>query len=129
MYAIVREVTVLDLPFVREEGERWDLFSGPDLYYEVYDYQNEILETSAVVSDVCPPDLPVTLEGTFAVQRPSAKHCITLFDADLTDDDVIGSVAFDLEASARSRSTVVHLERETLMLRLTLSWERPDKKE
>lgn len=127
MHAVVKEVEVHAVPFASErKGERWDLFSGPDLYYEAYDPDGEILHTSEVVSDVRPTHLPVTLGGEFSVEA-SRPYIVRLLDADLTGEEVIGQVILDPERLAderrgRTLPTVVHLEDGETTLKLALAW-------
>lgn len=127
MHAVVKEVEVHTVPFASErKGERWDLFSGPDLYYEAYEPDGERLHTSEVVSDVRPRDLPVALGGEFSVEA-SGPYVVRLLDADLTREEVIGQVILDPERLAdkhrgRTLPTVVQLEDGETTLRLDLVW-------
>ena len=92
MYAVVTKVEVQSVPFGSEEhGDRWDLFSGPDLYYKAYDPDGERIHTSEVVGDVQPTDLPVTLDAGFVLKK-TGRYTLQLLDADLIEDEVVGQV-------------------------------------
>ena len=93
MHAIVTNVEVKPMPFTSEdEGEPWDLFSGPDLHYEAYGPGAECLHASDVANNIRPKDLPVALGGEFAVESPD-RHVLRLLDADLTGQEVIARIA------------------------------------
>lgn len=97
MHAVVTEVTVHTMPFASgEEDEPWDLFSGPDLFYEAYGPDGSLLHTSDVVQDVRPRDLPVALDGGFTVE-PSGPYVLRLLDEDLTGEEVVGRLILDAE--------------------------------
>lgn len=127
MHAVVEDVEVRTVPFTHgDDEEPWDLFSGPDLYYEAYGADEECLYTSDVAHDVGPRDLPVALGGGFSAEAQH-RHVLRLLDADLTGDEVVADVAFvpvrlveEGPGSAPPR-TVRIVDGETT-LRLTLSW-------
>lgn len=127
MQAIVEDVEIRTVPFTSgNEGEPWDLFSGPDLYYEVYGPEEECLHTSEVASDVRPTDLPVGLGGDFAMESP-VRYVLQLLDADLTSEEVIAQVAFIParwieEGGGGEPPRVVRLADGDTALQLTLSW-------
>lgn len=133
MCPAVTQIEIQAVPFGPDEhGGRWDLFSGPDLYYEVYDPDGARLHVSEVADDVRPRDLPLTLDAGFRVEQ-SGQHVLQLMDADLIDDEVVGRVDFEPDrilggrsASAPARS--VRLSEERLTLQLVLEWtaERSD---
>ncbi|WP_233993792.1 hypothetical protein [Salinibacter altiplanensis] len=127
MRVTLMQVEVQVVPFGSGEREdRWDLFSGPDLYYKAYDPEGACLHASAVVDDVEPQDLPVTLDAEFAVEA-SGWHRLRLLDADLIEDEVVGAVDFAPDrilngspASAPART--VRLSDGDVTLQLTLEW-------
>jgi hypothetical protein len=127
MHAVVTEVTVHTLPFTCGAEDRpWDLTSGPDVYYESFNAQNERLFTSTVADDVRPQDLPFSLPGSFSVQDPAEAHVICLMDSDLIEDEVITSIAFELDGLAADRPDTVCLKTEDTTLELSLEWKDPD---
>ncbi|WP_263788259.1 hypothetical protein [Salinibacter grassmerensis] len=127
MRVTLTQVEVQVVPFSPGDRDgRWDLFSGPDLYYEVYDPDGTCLYTSAVADDVGPRDLPVTLDAEFAL-REAGWHVLRLLDADLIEDEVVGCVEFAPDrildgrpASAPART--VRLSDGDLTLQLLLKW-------
>ncbi len=127
MRAIVMQVEVQTVPFGSEEGEdRWDLFSGPDLYYEVYDPDGTHLHTSEVVNDVRPRDLPLTLDAGFRVENPG-RHVLQLLDADLGEDEVVGHMGFAPdriadEAPGSTPPRAIQLSDGDLTLQVRLEW-------
>ncbi len=127
MRVTLTQVDVQVVPFGSgEQDDRWDLFSGPDLYYEVYDPDGACLYTSAVVDDVGPRDLPVTLDAEVVLQE-AGWHVLRLLDADLIEDEVVGCVDFapDRIRDGRPTSTparAVRLSDGDLTLQLQLEW-------
>jgi hypothetical protein len=126
MRVVVTAVEVRSVPFTTEEDERWDLFSGPDLYCEVYGPSGECLHTTAVANDVGPSDLPLSLDATFALSE-TGPHVLRLLDADLTGDDVLSRVAFAPERLADAGPgpeppTCIQFTDGETALQLTLSW-------
>jgi len=126
MHAIVKEVEVHTVPFTPDDGEPWDLFSGPDLYYEAYGPDETLLHTSDVASDLRPSDLPVALGGGFAVETPD-QYVFRLLDADLTTDEVVARIAFVPERLSEGGRLedpprAVRLVEGDTTLRLTLAW-------
>lgn len=126
MHAIVTNVKVKTLPFSKDEGEPWDLFSGPDLYYEAYGPGDECLHASDVANDIRPRDLPVALDGEFAVESPD-RHVLRLLDADLTGQEVIARIAFvparwAEEGPGPEPPRCIRLADEDTTLQLTLTW-------
>lgn len=126
MRVVVTEVEVRSIPFTNEEDERWDLFSGPDLFCEVYGPSGDLLHTSGVVIDVGPSHLPLTFEAGFSLTDPG-PHVLRLLDADFTEHEVVGRVAFEpgrlVEAGPGPEPpTCVQFEEGDLALQLTLSW-------
>lgn len=127
MHALVKEVEVHTMPFTsEEEGEPWDLFSGPDLYYEAYGPDGALLHASEVISDVRPSDLPIALGGKFAVEQ-MGPHVLRLLDADLAGKEVVGRVAFDAERLAEKGAgdppRIVRLKDRKTTLRVVIAWE------
>jgi hypothetical protein len=131
MHAVVKDVEVCTVPFtVGDEGERWDLFSGPDLYYEAYGPEETCLHTSDVVNDVGPRDLPVALGGEFSIEA-RAQYALRLLDADLFGHEVVARIDFApgrlIEQSrGPDPPRTVRLEDGETALRLTLSWVRDE---
>lgn len=128
MRAVVTEVEVRSIPFTTAEDERWDLFSGPDLFYEVYGPSGDLLHTSAVVDDVEPSDLPLRLDETFLFTE-TGPHVLRLLDADLTGDEVVGRMTFEpgrlVEAGTGAEPpTCIQIKDGETALQLTLSWKR-----
>lgn len=128
MRAVVTKVEVRSVPFTNEKDERWDLFSGPDLFYEVYGPSGDCLHTSEVVGNVRPSDLPVTLAETVSLTDPG-PHVLRLLDADLTGDEVVGRVVFEpgrLEETGPGTDppTGIQFEDGETALQLTLSWKQ-----
>lgn len=126
MRAVVKQVEIHAVPFTSDDGEQWDLLSGPDLYYEAYGPDETLLHTSDVASDVRPNDLPVALDGGFAVEVPD-RYVFRLLDSDLTTDELVARIAFvpgrlveggRLEEPPRA----VRLVDGDTSLRLTLAW-------
>ena len=126
MHATVTNVKVETMPFSKDEGEPWDLFSGPDLHYEAYGPGNECLHASDVANDIGPGDLPVALDGEFAVESPD-RHVLCLLDADLTGQEVIARIAF-VPARWAEKSPgsdpprCIRLTDEDTTFQLTLTW-------
>jgi hypothetical protein len=127
MYAVVTQVEVQVVPFGTEEGAaRWDLFSGPDLYYEAYDPDGNRLHTSDVVNDVRPRDLPVGLGAGFSVDG-GGRHVLQLLDADLLEDEVVGQVGFALDrlgdpGPKQAPTRTLCLQDGDTTLRVVLEW-------
>lgn len=94
MRAVVTEVEVRSVPFTAEEKERWDLFSGPDLFSEMYGPSGDLLHTSEIVSDVRPSDLPLTLDEAFSL-TDWGPPVLRFLDADFAGSEVVGRVAFE----------------------------------
>lgn len=115
------------MPFTTEDGEHWDLLSGPDLYYKVYGPDETRLHTSDVASDLRPSDLPVVLSGGFDVEPPN-RYVVQLLDADLAMDDVVARIAFapdQLTEGGRLEDppSAVRLVDGDTTLRLALTWD------
>ena len=128
MHAIVKDIEVHTMPFTHGDGKPWDLFSGPDLYYEAYGPNEEIVHTSDVAPDVGPRDLPVTLGGGFSVET-RYQHVLCLLDADLTGKEVITRIAFVParwveECHGPEPPSSTCLTDEDTALRLTLAWDQ-----
>lgn len=127
MHAVVTQVEVQVVPFGSEErAARWDLFSGPDLYYEAYDPDGDCLHTSDVVSDVRPRDLPVELDAGFVVDG-GGRHILQLLDADILEDEVVGRVGFALDRLAdpahnHTPTRTLCLQDGDTTLRIVLEW-------
>lgn len=129
MHVVVKEIEVQTLAFVSgKENERWDLLSGPDLYYEAYSPDEELLYASEVIVDVCPSDLPVALGGGFSVNG-AGRYSVRLLDADLVEDEVVARIDFRperlfKEGPGQTPPTTVSLQEEETVLRMVLEWGR-----
>lgn len=127
MRATVTAVEIRSVPFTDEDDERWDLFSGPDLYCELYGPSGDCLHTSEIVQDVRPADLPARLDASVPLAS-AGPHILRLLDADLTGNEVVGRMAFEPErlaeagAGAEPPSCIQFTDGEAT-LQLTLSWE------
>jgi len=127
MHAVVTEVAVHAVPFASgEKDEPWDLFSGPDLFYEAYGPDGSLLHTSEVASDVRPRDLPVALDGGFSVES-SGPYVLRLLDNDLTGEEIVGRVVLDAErlldeGRESSLPRDLCLKDQGTTLRLALTW-------
>lgn len=127
MRAVVKQVEVHAMPFTTDDGEHWDLLSGPDLYYKAYGPDETRLHTSDVASDLRPSDLPVVLGGGFAVESPD-RYVFQLLDADLAVDDVVARIAFVPERLTEAGRLedppgAVRLVDGDTTLRLALAWD------
>ncbi|PSQ69133.1 MAG: hypothetical protein BRD31_06270 [Bacteroidetes bacterium QH_2_64_26] len=128
MRAVVTEVEVRSVPFTTDENERWDLFSGPDLFCEVYGPSGNLVHATKVVSDVRPSDLPLTLDETFSLTDPG-PHILRLLDADIGGSEIINRVAFEPGRLADSGPGAgpprcVQFEEGDTKLQLNLSWKQ-----
>ncbi len=127
MHAVVTEVEVRTIPFtVPQEDRPWDLFSGPDLCYEVHGPDGTRLHVSDATDDVRPSDLPVTLEGE-VVLEDSGPHVLRLLDEDLTENEVVARIAFEPRRLAEVEQgpeppSCVQFEDGDTTLRLILTW-------
>jgi hypothetical protein len=126
MRAVVKKVEVHAVPFTPDDGEHWDLMSGPDLYYEAYGPDETLLHTSDVAPDVRPNDLPVALDGGFAVEI-TGQSVFRLLDSDLTTDELVARIAFVPgrlieEGRLEEPPRAVRLVNGDTSLRLTLAW-------
>jgi hypothetical protein len=89
MRAVLTRIKVCAVPFSDPHEDRpWDLFSGPDLCCEVYGPDGGRLHRSGTACDVCPPDLPVTLDAGVRLAA-TGPHILRLLEADLTGDEVV----------------------------------------
>ncbi len=127
MRVVVTEVRVCTVPFADpQEGRPWDLFSGPDLSYEVYGPDGTRLHRSSTVCDLRPPDLPVTLDGGFALTTPG-PHVLRVLDVDLTTDEVMARVAFEPDRLVRTGGdppSCVEFDEGETTLQVYFAWEQ-----
>jgi hypothetical protein len=128
MRVVVTEVKVRSVPFTTDENERWDLFSGPDLFCEIYGPSGDLVHASEVTSDVRPSDLPLTLDETFSLTDPG-PHILRLLDADISGNEVVTRMAFAPGRLADSGPGAgpprcVQFEEGDTKLQLDLSWKQ-----
>lgn len=127
MRAVVTEVKICAVPFTDPQANRpWDLLSGPDLCCEVYGPDGARLSRSGTTCDVRPPDLPVTLDGGFALAA-SGPHVLRVLDADLMGDEVMARIAFEPEQFGGPKSEppgCVQFDDGDTIVQLQLSWEQ-----
>jgi hypothetical protein len=128
MRVVVTEVAVHSIPFSTPDEDRpWDLSSGPDLYIEVHGPDGARLHASEAIDDVRPSDLPVMLEGGFAMEA-SGRYVLRLLDADMAGTEEVARISVERGALAEAgRGTepprcVEYAEGRTT-LRLMLAWD------
>ncbi len=127
MRAVVTHIEVCAVPFsTPHEGRPWDLFSGPDLCCEVYGPDGGRLHRSGTACDVCPPDLPVTLDAGVRLAA-SGPHLLRLLEVDLTGDEGVARFplvpARLLDAGGGTTPPVrVELTEQETVLQVHLSW-------
>ena len=84
------------IPMLDENNGSWDtgLFGGgdPDIYFKIYNSNNQVVYTSSSVEDVSASDLPQTWTGVNTTLSYSAsQHYIKFYDkdGDLDSDDLM----------------------------------------
>ena len=84
------------IPMLDENNGSWDtgLFGGgdPDIYFKIYNANNQVVYTSSSVEDVSASDLPQTWTGVNTTLSYSAsQHYIKFYDkdGDLDSDDLM----------------------------------------
>lgn len=123
--ATVTEVEIQDMPFTNEEGQGWDSSTGPDVYYQARDPNDDQLERSSTINNVGPADLPITPAGEFTVEELTKEHDILLWDEDgFTSDEFIGGIAFTLESEIGDYPDTLTLDVQGITLDLTLDWKK-----
>ena len=85
-----------NIPMLDENNGSWDtgLFGGgdPDIYFKIYNSNNQVVYTSSSVEDVSASDLPQTWTGVNTTLSYSAsQHYIKFYDkdGDLDSDDLM----------------------------------------
>jgi PKD repeat protein len=95
----VTSVTVEDVPFSTQNGEGWDVSTGPELYYEAVNSSDIQVAVSGYYTDVGPANLPLPYEDQeFSIDDFSEEYRIFLWDFDSSnDDELIGGIVFTID--------------------------------
>lgn len=124
MQAIVTGAVARRIPFTNEEGERWDLLSGPDIYYRCRNPSGEVVGTSDIATDISPSDLPVELPGTFSLHNFAGEHQIDLLESDVSGNQTLSTFSLRLEPKDEGQSETLRLQSERATLDLSLEWKQ-----
>jgi len=97
----ITSLKVTAIPFLDQNSNGWDPFDGPDVFFNITDGTNILLNgSSSRISDVLTSNLPLTWNFTNAYQitNITISQYITIWDYDSLDpNDFIGSIGFKLE--------------------------------
>jgi len=78
----LESVVVMQIPYVDAQGAGWDNNgTGPDLQWDLTDYQDDILLSSRTIDNVRPADLPITYSIEPGYELDERNH-INLYDND-----------------------------------------------
>tara|TARA_B100000963_G_scaffold302195_1_gene275035 strand:- start:170 stop:838 length:669 start_codon:yes stop_codon:yes gene_type:complete len=91
----INKIVVKDFP-PTDNGAGWDLISGPDIYPEIYDPQNNLLYSSSTYFPDADPQIDYDFDCSPSVDLtdPNAQYIFQLMDYDTGSDDWMGSIGF-----------------------------------
>ena len=95
----IERVTISNVPFTNENGQPWDEFSGPDVFFDISSFSNTFHTADPYFGDATPSDLPLTWNLSQIVMIPdwSETFYIRLWDFDDQSNDYIGPVLFEID--------------------------------
>jgi PKD repeat protein len=128
----IERIIVDQIPFTDTSGVSWDYLNGPDLYPDIYDNSNILVDlTSNHVTDIGTSELPLTwtLAPKYEITDWSKVYFVRLWDYDpLDSNDFIGSPNGFIINNVISNSTyptTVSLQNSsgTIRVRVILKWQ------
>ena len=124
----VTSATVRDMPFTNDQGQGWDLASGPEVYFAAFDGLGEQTGTSNYYRDVAPGNLPLSFQNVeFLIDDFGEEYEAFLVDYDATTtDDVIGSIIFTVDGLGivGDYPSTATLDAGGITLDLDLTWRK-----
>ena len=125
----ITSVQVESLPFSTPNGSGWDLASGPELVWTLFDANGDRLTQGNQSTDVSPRQLPLRWETSYQLLDADRVLRIGLYDYDdMSDADWIGStIPFTLrQLSDMGEPPAVRLTDESgqISVMLELAWQQ-----
>lgn len=126
----ITKVTITNFPFVDGNGAAWDLFSGPDVFFNFVTQSNAVLfdGTSLRKMDVTPAMLPLIyiLPTPHEISTFGTVQYLDLWDYDTPDpSDLIGYVGFLMSNYTSGSSpypSSISLTQNGITMTLDLIW-------
>ena len=119
----ITRVSVEALPFTNDSGAGWDLFDGPDVYYRLYDANEDLIVSKKYYEDIGRSDLPLTWDERLVISDLNDEYKIRLWDSDYDAHDFIGGIVFSLEDLQGDYPNSITMEPGEIRVRLYLAWE------
>ncbi len=114
------------MPFLDLNSAGWDPFDGPDVYFNITDGSNILMNgSSSKMSDVLSSNLPLTWNFSVAHQitNITMTQFIEIWDYDTLDpNDFIGSVGFKLEDYKSGYPTSITKSNGGITVTITGNW-------
>lgn len=120
----ITRVAIEEMPFSNDQGAGWDVSSGPDVYYEVYDENDEVaVSKDTYYENIGPSDLPVSWNEDYTISELGEEHAIYLWDYDPANaDDGIGGIAFTPNGGDGNYPQTISLDAGGITLGLRVEW-------
>ena len=126
----ITRLQIEDIPFTTSSGAGWDLWSGPDLYFNFYDPNDNLALHSTMVIDLVDSDLPIgfTVTNPYECEYWNSSYIFRLYDDDdFSGDEFIGSVSFRISSIIASfghaETAAIRSSNNSISIKLYLDWE------
>ncbi len=119
----ITNVELIDMPF-STNGQGWDPFSGPDVYVQVTDDNDNVVTESGFYPNISESDLPLNYsDAAFTITDLSEPHSISIYDSDNNADDFIGGIVYTYENSVGEYPETFRLDAGGgIVYDVTLEW-------
>ena len=96
----ITSMKLIEMPFVDANSSSWDYSSGPDVYFELTDVNNNVKLTGGQVADISTSSLPLSwnFSTAFEINNLATTYYVQFYDHDdLDSDDYIGGVGLKMD--------------------------------
>lgn len=91
----ISKIIVTDFPATMENGNSWDVSSGPDIYVIVYKGDKIIWKSDVYYEDASPSNnYDFKPDSRIEITEPNQEYTISIYDYDQTGSDFMGGIKF-----------------------------------
>jgi PKD repeat protein len=128
----INTVSITDMSFLNPRCVcGWDNNSGPDVYFELTDVNNNVLATGGTINDVTAASIPLLWNFTqpFPVTNLATTYKINVWDDDgpnqqlLDPDRFIGGYTFNFNTTSYPANVVLQSPTSNLRIVLGVQWQ------
>ena len=127
-FCVITELVVTKMHALQNDGSSWDMTSGPDVFFKIFN-QNDVIFESGVSNDLDVSNLPISFKSKFPLTLPylNNQYKVVFYDYEqgslFKDDTYIDSYQFNPKDFERKSKIEFSKENSNLKFAIFVEWE------